>query len=199
MIDIMIDLETLGIRDDALVTQISAKAFRLGKQTSDMANVNPFNRFLDFKSLDVLENVEVGTLNFWLKDAHNVETFKSMLSRNSDTPDTCNDYDLWHNFHSWLAQFASSEDIRVWGNGISFDIVKIKTNFQRFGLDIPFMFWNERDVRTIVDLGAEKLGITSRDFQKSVPNNDKHNALADVNWQIDYVQKAHSVLGLSHP
>jgi len=190
----MVDLETFGVNDDAPVIQISAKTFILGQNDSAQLGqqAQSFDMSLDFSTVGGLD-VQISTLMFWLKDAHNTETLKQMLNKNDNV---ASEVEMWRLFHSWLTHAVKSGqgDVRIWGNGISFDVVKVKKNFARFGLDYPIDFWNERDVRTITDLASQVLNMTPRAFQKSVPNDNKHDALADVEWQIKYVQKAFKLL-----
>lgn len=83
--------------------------------------------------------------------------------------------------------FAGSEcnsNIQFWGNGASFDNVLLRDAYRRAGL-LPFWkFWNDRDVRTIVELGRQ-IGI---DPKRDMPfTGERHNALDDAIHQAKYV------------
>jgi len=61
----------------------------------------------------------------------------------------------------------------VWGNGASFDNVIVSTAYQRAHIPRPWPYWNDRDLRTIVQLYPEA--------KKSVPFVGlKHHALDDA-------------------
>lgn len=74
--------------------------------------------------------------------------------------------------------------MQVWGNGASFDNVILRQSYDRTGIDCPWMFWNDRDVRTMVELG-KAVGINPRYDIKF--EGDMHNALSDARHQVKYV------------
>ncbi|MGL4895726.1 MAG: 3'-5' exonuclease, partial [Shewanella sp.] len=72
-------------------------------------------------------------------------------------------------------------DSQVWGNGIAFDNVIIRN---AYSVAPPWKYWNDRDVRTIVELGK----VVGIDPKRDVPfNGVKHDALADAIHQAKYV------------
>lgn len=78
------------------------------------------------------------------------------------------------------------DDFRVWGNGATFDIGKLSALFARNGYGEPWKFWNERDVRTIVELGQ----LTGRDYKQSLRfEGTPHVALDDARHQARYTQR----------
>ena len=77
----------------------------------------------------------------------------------------------------------------VWGNGSSFDLGILGYTYTNCGIEIPWHFYNERDVRTIVALMPE--------VKKNMTNNGQcHNALADCKFQIAYLCEIFKVLNL---
>lgn len=57
-------------------------------------------------------------------------------------------------FSDWLTYNAESlKTLKVWANSPSFDCTILKTAFERNDIDIPWNYWNERDVRTMKEVG----------------------------------------------
>lgn len=76
------------------------------------------------------------------------------------------------------------DKVQVWGNGATFDNVIMRTSYDRENIPCPWHFANDRDVRTIVELGRA-VGINPR---RDIPfEGDMHNALADAKHQAKYV------------
>lgn len=74
--------------------------------------------------------------------------------------------------------------VQVWGNGATFDNVIMRASYDRVDIPCPRHFANDRDVRTIVELGRA-IGINPR---RDIPfEGDRHNALADAKHQAKYV------------
>jgi exodeoxyribonuclease VIII len=74
--------------------------------------------------------------------------------------------------------------VEVWGNGATFDNVILRNSYSRTGINCPWKFTNDRDVRTIVALG-KAVGCEPR---HQIPfDGDAHNALADARHQAKYV------------
>lgn len=68
--------------------------------------------------------------------------------------------------------------------GSTFDNVILRGAYERAGKICPWLFWNDHDVRTLVNLGRS-IGF---DPKKDMPFiGDQHNALADARHQAKYV------------
>lgn len=80
--------------------------------------------------------------------------------------------------------------VQVWGNGSTFDNAILRSSFDLACLDCPWNYWNDRDVRTMVELGRA-IGF---DPKTAIPfEGDRHNALADAQHQARYVLQSGSV------
>lgn len=92
-------------------------------------------------------------------------------------------------FSEWVkyVQAERKQDVKVWGNGASFDIPIMESLLSVYDVEIPWKFWNVRCVRTIVDLYPE-----SRYGEGAQSEND-HNALNDAKnqaiWMIRFMEK----------
>lgn len=186
-IHIMVDLETLGITTDALVTEIAAAVFTM--EESDI--LFRYHKTLRLEPEDTVE-LNVDTYNFWNKTPENAAKFSSLFNPTSlEKIRRLPKIELWHDFHKWLTkivEYFPKNDIKIWGNGIGFDIAKINYNFERLGLTNPIMFYNEMDMRTLV-FYTEKITNKSYNAIKAMfENKNPHNALADVKYQIEIVK-----------
>jgi hypothetical protein len=72
---------------------------------------------------------------------------------------------------------------RVWGNGSSFDNAILEEAFSAELMDLPWEYWNDRDLRTLLELfPAAKAGI---EFQGT-----KHHALFDARHEARLLVRA---------
>ncbi|HDR2398083.1 TPA: 3'-5' exoribonuclease [Enterobacter bugandensis] len=73
---------------------------------------------------------------------------------------------------------------RIWGNGATYDNVPLEASYGRAEIPCPWKFWNNRDVRTIVELG-KAVGCKPR---YEIPfEGEPHKAISDALHQIKYV------------
>lgn len=76
------------------------------------------------------------------------------------------------------------DSVQVWGNGATYDNVLLEASYDRTGIPCPWKFWNNRDVRTIVELG-KAVGCKPR---YEIPfEGEPHKAISDAHHQIKYV------------
>lgn len=83
-------------------------------------------------------------------------------------------------FADWAVAGTRAEDIRMWGNGASFDNVILSSAYRIRNLDQPWRFWNDRCYRTIhrmhKDVAVERIGV-------------HHNAVDDAETQALHLLK----------
>lgn len=85
---------------------------------------------------------------------------------------------------NFISNYGNKKYVQVWGNGASFDCVILRNSYALAGMEPPWQWWNDRDVRTIVEMG-KSVGF---DPKKDMPfNGTRHNALADAMHQAKYV------------
>lgn len=174
-IDVMVDIETLGTKADSTIFQIAAIAFDI--ETGQ--HLSQFNRTADISKNDYM-NVDGSTIKWWLNE--NKELFTNLINSGVGSSE-----ELLEEFHSWLTGLSVVGDLHLWGNGIMFDNNMIKTQFEESVLEHPINFRNDRDVRTLVELAAIKLGTTVSEIRKRFDRGTAHDAFDDVKHQIDYV------------
>ncbi|WP_230887434.1 3'-5' exonuclease, partial [Escherichia coli] len=74
--------------------------------------------------------------------------------------------------------------VQVWGNGANFDNTILRRSYERQGIPCPWRYYNDRDVRTIVELGKA----IDFDARTAIPfEGERHNALDDARYQAKYV------------
>lgn len=163
----MIDLETLDTEPDAVILSIGAVFF------DENGTYETFYRELDAqKQIDLGRTVSFSTLQWWI-------TQKGMFPKSCGATDfhmDMIDFDMFCRTHG---------NIKPWGNGATFDITKMESLYKIANMEVPWKFWNIRDVRTVVDFFPECKG--------NVKNN--HNALDDAINQADWVRKAMQMKG----
>ncbi|WP_440866201.1 3'-5' exonuclease [Symbiopectobacterium purcellii] len=162
---VMIDLETLGTNPNAPIASIGAVFFDpntggLGEQ---------FYCHVDFES-DMKNGAapDGDTIKWWLRQSAEA---RAELIRD----DMCPIWAAVSKFSDWLTENAESLDtLQVWANSPSFDCIILKSAFERTDTDIPWNYRNERDVRTIKEVGFA-LGVDVRSYF-GIP----HNAIYDA-------------------
>lgn len=191
---IMTDIETLGTKDGATIFQIAAASFDI--ETGKIKDT--INLKLDISTVKDLQ-VDGSTLRWWLET--NSDLLAKLISQGVMTEE-----DMMQDFHAWVLNQGDSQknktknqppvDVTLWGNGILFDNAKIKRSMESLGLDYPIFYRNDRDVRTILALAADKTGLTEWGIRESVVHEGdiQHDALSDVMYQIRLVCHCYSLL-----
>jgi hypothetical protein len=84
------------------------------------------------------------------------------------------------------------KNAKVWSNGIDFDLSILRSAYAKATL--PWEYWNQRDMRTVVKLAQELCCFDP----KSIPfEGTKHNAKADCEHQIRLLSEAFRCMGIS--
>jgi hypothetical protein len=170
MKNIMLDLETMGVGSDAAIVSIGAVVF---DPENDLLG-ETFYINVDLSSC--LENglsVTGATINWWLKqsDSAREALFENPVSLK----------DALTLFSEYVHKF---EKPRVWGNGSGFDNEILKNAYKAAKLECPWEYYNDRDLRTLVDIGRSIVGKQSYEAIGT-----KHNALDDAINQAKLASK----------
>ena len=178
MTDVMLDLETLSTKNNAIILVIGAIKFNREDKWGDNFTVDNISKSKKFyKRIKIRSCEEIGldrdksTEEWWEKqnDCVREEAFGYEKER-IDIKDALLKFSKW---------FGKSRCI--WGNGSIFDITIITEAYNRCGIEVPWKFYNVRDVRTILDINNVRLS----EFNNSA----KHNALYDCFYQVKALQK----------
>jgi hypothetical protein len=166
----MIDIETMGNKSNAVILSVSACYF--DPKTGDIGD--KFDKQINLQSsINACRDIDASTLIWWMDQE---DTARKQFKNSLRAPKMS---DVLKEFGEFIKKGSL-----VWGNGASFDLTILSTAFAKCRLPLPWDFWNERDVRTIVHLGKE-LGF---DPKKDMPFvGVRHNALDDSIHQSKYV------------
>lgn len=175
MNNLMLDLEAMSLKPNAPIIAIGAVFFNpssgeLGKQ---------FYTVVDLAS-EVAQGAvpDADTIMWWMK--------QSDVARAAITTDESVSINV---ALLALTKFVHDnvEDVKrvmIWGNGASFDCVILRSAYERCCIPPCWEWYNDRDVRTIVELGRA-IGF---DPKHDLPfDGERHNALADAIHQAKYV------------
>ena len=177
-IDIVTDLETLGVGSDCPVFQLGAVAINL--ETGEI--ISTFNGICDITNFN---NIEGGTLKWWLKTNKDLLA-QLILSPTEDESVTVykDEKHLSLGFLEWAEYLESCYgDLYLWGNGILFDNRIIESKCKKYGVKYPIKYYNDRDLRTIYELAAKKLGLEDAKVLRNsveMDNRVAHDGLNDA-------------------
>ena len=173
---VMVDLETMGKNSNAPVVSIGAVLF-------DPATGFLGETFYKVVSLESAVSwgaeIDPSTVIWWMKQSS--EARSEIANDNAIQLD-----DALLQFSEFVFENIPGgyETAQIWGNGATFDNTILRSSFERACLDCPWDYRNDRDVRTMVELG-KAIGF---DAKTSTPfEGERHNALADAQHQARYV------------
>lgn len=180
---VMIDIETLAKSTNSVITQLSAVQFCPITGETGLT----FDRKISIQScLDAGLIIDESTLKFWLsqdKEAINKVYFSNDIEISIEQ--------VLGEFNKFIKMCSSTDkfvDTRVWGNGPSFDLAKLSGAYQHVNGStqcIPWGFFNERCVRTIVAMAPWSK-------KNAVFTGIKHDGISDCHHQIKYIAKTFS-------
>ena len=172
--DIMLDLETLSTRPNAVILTLGAVKF------------NPFTLEDPGPGLyvrpDVDEQIAQGrdvqdeTVNWWMNQAEDVR--EEALG----TDGRISVEDMYRQLNRFLVGANS-----IWAQGPLFDFAILENLYRQYGWPTPWQYWQIRDSRTLFGVHGDprvkgKVGL--------------HNALEDCVSQATAVQQVYNRLGL---
>ncbi|MBQ0249269.1 3'-5' exoribonuclease [Citrobacter freundii] len=173
---LMVDMETMGNSPDAPIVSIGAVFF-------DPSTGNTGAEFYQVVSLESSMSFgmkpDASTIQWWLKQSS--EARSAILV--DEAMGLLETLELLADF---IAENAAngSHTVQLWGNGCSFDNVILRRAYALTDTPFTVPFWNDRDVRTMVELG-KSVGINPR---FDIPfEGEMHNALSDARHQVKYV------------
>ncbi|MCP6678397.1 exonuclease [Klebsiella quasipneumoniae] len=175
-VHVMVDLETMGKKHNAPIVAIGAVVF-------DPATGSIGESFYKVVCLESSVNwgavIDPSTVIWWLKQSSEA---RSAIVNDDAIPLQ----DALLQFREFVSDNVAggSKKAQVWGNGASFDNSILRSSYDCIAEDYPWEYWNDRDVRTMVELGHA----INYEPQKAIPfEGERHNALADAIHQARYV------------
>ncbi len=168
---LMVDIETMGNGSNAAIMSIGACYF--DPKTGEIGKT--FHREINLASSAAYGcELDASTVIWWMDQD---DAARAKFKRNGKA-------DGLLMVIADFMEFAKGFNTQVWGNGATFDNVIIKNAAAECSVDVSWKFWNDRDVRTIVELG-KVIGI---DPKRDIPfEGVAHDALDDAKHQAKYV------------
>jgi len=189
MTHVMLDLETLSTRANARIIAIGAVAFDQDKgvyakfyQPIVAGASGPlwdgFTAHMQTHADEEGFHISKDTLRWW--DEQSDEAKRVFTDPNACMMNTALDA-----FDCWLGDLDDRTNIRVWGNGASFDNTILATAYSIMLEDLPWRFYNDRCYRTAKNLypnvALDRIGVY-------------HNAMDDAETQAMHLLKMPVVL-----
>ncbi|HFN0431949.1 TPA: 3'-5' exoribonuclease [Klebsiella pneumoniae] len=175
-VHVMVDLETMGKKHNAPIVAIGAVVF-------DPATGSIGESFYKVVCLESSVNwgavIDPSTVIWWLKQSSEA---RSAIVNDDAIPLL----DALLQFREFVSDNVAGgiKKAQVWGNGASFDNSILRSSYDCIAEDYPWEYWNDRDVRTMVEIGQA----ISFDPKTTIPfEGSRHNALADAIHQARYV------------
>lgn len=177
--DIMLDLETLGVRCGSVILSIGACTFdRNAGYYGDLC----FHQFLKLgDQIGMGATMDPSTVMWWLAQSDHAR--KAMIDGQDQARPTGN---VLADFDRWLDMVCPEVPARIiWANGQDFDIALLNELYKKLGRNAPWPYNAARDMRTVLDVaGGHKPA-----FYKSAPTG-AHDALVDAIYQADVLALA---------
>ncbi|EKK5420005.1 3'-5' exoribonuclease [Enterobacter hormaechei] len=173
---LMVDIESMGKKPGAPIVSIGAVFFdpASGQTGPEFYKVISLESAMEWGGVP-----DASTILFWLKATP--EARSEIIMDHAIPLD-----DALLQFKDFIAENAANgkDTVQVWGNGATFDNVLLEDSYARAGISCPWKCWNNRDVRTIVELG-KAVGYTPR---HEIPfEGEPHKAISDARHQVKYV------------
>lgn len=182
MNNVMLDLETMGSGSKAAIVSIGACVFN--PVTGEIGE--KFEQVIKLTSSAYYGEIDAGTVLWWMEQ----DDAARQVLLNKDAVTLKDGLTL---FVAWLdLNIPEWKDRVVWGNGCTFDNVILGNAFKACRMKQPWGFFNDRDVRTIVDLGRTLHGF---DPKTDMPfYGVRHSAVDDAVHQAKYVSAIYQKL-----
>jgi hypothetical protein len=165
MTALMFDLESLNMRASSVITSIGAVKFEpRGDWLGD-----EFHMHVSIaNSLHHGRSIGADTLLWWLAQENDAR--RTLVNGQHEAAPLIVALDAFAGFYEGCTE--------IWCNGASFDFSILADAYAGMGIERPWDFWKERDLRTLKGLfptDFERLGV-------------RHNALDDARHQARLVQ-----------
>ena len=164
--NVMVDIETLGKGNNAVILSIGAVKFDPWGHSVEES----FYVAIDPESCQVHGlKLDASTVMWWMQDERNAARTLMVKDRRVNLADAL------YGFTDWFG-----EDKPVWGNGATFDNVILTSAYNACGIERPWMYWSDKCYRTVKGMAPSV---------KLVREGTYHNALDDAISQAKHLQK----------
>ena len=168
--DVMVDLETLGKRAGCVIVSVGAVKF--DPKTGFVDVDNSFYKAITVESaMRYGLTVDPDTLRWWMRQSKEAQfVFNDPAATSLQA--------ALVEFAEWVDEEGEYDNVKMWGNGASFDNPILAAAFEAVDIIQPWQFWNDRCYRT------------KKAEAKAVPFNRvglAHNALDDAVSQAHHL------------
>jgi hypothetical protein len=169
MKDLMLDIETLGVRPTSVIIQIGACYF--DRYTGEVGD--KFTENISIKScLEQKFTIDSNTISWWMQQEN-----KSW----GDNPKSI--FEVLTTFTDFVKKAKY-----IWSHS-TFDIPILANAYNAIDKKLPFHYRATRDIRTLTHLAGHQ-----RNESKTDLNDKTHNALDDCVYQVEYCVKCFNKL-----
>ena len=181
--DIMVDLETMGLQPGCALLSIGGVAFDLYSEAlGDTFYCNIRKESCVRHGMFIDPQTEL----WWAQQS---EDAKRALM----TPDPI-DLDMaFYHFIEWVKTHDPAS-VRIWSHGAGFDLPMLHDAARRLGFSTPWSYRNERDTRTVLHLVHDRRGPDTLMEILSIQKGVHHHALDDAVTQAKQIQKGWAAL-----
>nr|WP_249534104.1 3'-5' exonuclease [Escherichia coli] len=160
----------MGTNPDAPINSIGGKFF--DPETGEMGP--EFSKAIDLETSGGI--IDRKAIKWWAK--------RSREAQSAIFTDEIPLDDALLQLREFINENSGESFVQIWGNGANFDNVILRRSYERQGILCPWRYYNDRDVRTIVELG-NSIGF---DVRMAIPfEGIPHNALDDARHQAKQV------------
>jgi DNA polymerase III epsilon subunit-like protein len=168
--DIMIDLETLSTKPDALIVSIGACTFATDGTITARERRHEFYAVIDISEPSSKGGrIDASTVAWWMGQS---DQARSIFDQEGAI---CLQTALLH-----FKEFCNLVVPRIWGNGASADNVWLRQAYDRMVLNVPWSYRDDRCYRTLKNLRPD------------IPfehEGTEHNALDDAIAQAEHAER----------
>jgi len=162
-INVMLDLETMGIEYNAVICSIGAVKFDLDVAAKDSPIVDTFYHTVDAISCKKAGLVfSQSTIDWWKNQDKNV--LKELTQNCLPLEEVLNLFTKWY----------GGKSLPTWGCGAGFDNVILDSAYKAVGGKRPWLPWDDRCYRTVKNLIQIKVPTRAGTY---------HNSLDDAKFQ----------------
>jgi len=176
-IDIMLDLETLGISPGCKIIAIGACTFNTTLKASFHIAINR-----ESQERKLIE--EPATVAWWELQSDAAKQESLLCNKSSDIILALTAFSDWMN----IFYFADTpKRIRIWGNSASFDLKILEAAYKAYNIKVPWSYRNEMCYRTIKNL--------FKDVEEPEFEGTRHSALCDAIHQAKHTVAIFDAIG----
>lgn len=177
-LNVMIDIETLGVTSKATITQIGAVAF-------DMSGVIHHKLNVHVRASGQGRTIDPDTIMWWMLQKEEVRR-GMVIGQNTSVP--------LREALIMLRDWFPNPDAPTWSHGSDFDLVLLADAYRQVNVTQPWDRRMVRDTRTLFALASKMKLDELAPMQPG--DGPAHDALADATRQARAVVRAYSIMAL---